>query len=1100
MVSFTIVGTNEAATIGDPTVASVTDGTNVDSNGNLVATGSISVVDPDHDQSSFQTTVTAADGDLGSLTLNADGTYTYTVANSAVEYLQQGESKTDSFTVTSLDGTTKLVSFTIIGTNEAATIGDPTVASVTDGTGVDSNGNLVATGSISVVDPDHDQSSFQTTVTAADGDLGSLTLNADGTYVYTVSNAATEYLQQGESKTDTFTVTSLDGTTKDIAFTIVGTNEAATIGDPTVASVTDGTNVDSNGNLVATGSISVVDPDHDQSSFQTTVTAADGDLGSLTLNADGTYVYTVSNAATEYLQQGESKTDTFTVTSLDGTTKVVSFTIVGTNEAAAIGDPTVASVTDGTNVDSNGNLVATGSISVVDPDHDQSSFQTTVTAADGDLGSLTLNADGTYVYTVANSAVEYLQQGESKTDSFTVTSLDGTTKLVSFTIVGTNEAATIGDPTVASVTDGTNVDSNGNLVATGSISVVDPDHDQSSFQTTVTAADGDLGSLILNADGTYVYTVSNAATEYLQQGESKIDTFTITSLDGTTKDIAFTIVGTNEAATIGDPTVASVTDGTGVDSNGNLVATGSISVVDPDHDQSSFQTTVTAADGDLGSLTLNADGTYVYTVANSAVEYLQQGESKTDSFTVTSLDGTTKVVSFTIVGTNEAATIGDPTVASVTDGTNVDSNGNLVATGSISVIDPDHDQSSFQTTVTAADGDLGSLTLNADGTYVYTVSNAATEYLQQGESKTDTFTVTSLDGTTKLVSFTIIGTNEAATIGDPTVASVTDGTNVDSNGNLVATGSISVVDPDHDQSSFQTTVTAADGDLGSLTLNADGTYVYTVSNAATEYLQQGESKTDSFTVTSLDGTTKVVSFTIVGTNEAATIGDPTVASVTDGTNVDSNGNLVATGSISVVDPDHDQSSFQTAVTAADGDLGSLTLNADGTYVYTVANSAVEYLQQGESKTDTFTVTSLDGTTKLVSFTIVGTNEAATIGDPTVASVTDGTGVDSNGNLVATGSISVVDPDHDQSSFQTTVTAADGDLGSLTLNADGTYTLYGGKLGGRISAAGREQDRQLHGDVARRHHQAGVVHDRRHQRGRDHRRSHSGVGDRRHQCR
>ena len=765
---------------------------------------------------------------------------------SDLDFLAAGEKLTATLTITVDDGKggtdTSTVTVNITGVNDVATIGDPTVASVTDGTGVDINGNLVATGSISVVDPDHDQSSFQTTVTAADGDLGSLTLNADGTYVYTVSNAAVEYLQQGESKVDTFTVTSLDGTTKVVSFTIIGTNEVATIGDPTVASVTDGAGVDISGNLVATGSISVVDPDHDQSSFQTAVTAADGDLGSLTLNADGTYVYTVSNAAVEYLQDGESKIDSFTVTSLDGTTKVVSFTIIGTNEVATIGDPTVASVTDGAGVDINGNLVATGSISVVDPDHDQSSFQITVTAADGDLGSLTLNAAGTYVYTVSNSAVEYLQDGESKIDTFTVTSLDGTTKVVSFTIIGTNEVATIGDPTVASVTDGAGVDINGNLVATGSISVVDPDHDQSSFQTTVTAADGDLGSLTLNADGTYVYTVSNAAVEYLQDGESKIDTFTVTSLDGTTKVVSFTIIGTNEVATIGDPTVASVTDGTGVDINGNLVATGSISVVDPDHDQSSFQTTVTAADGDLGSLTLNADGTYVYTVANSAVEYLADGESKIDTFTITSLDGTTKVVSFTINGTNEVATIGDPTVASVTDGTGVDINGNLVATGSISVVDPDHDQSSFQTTVTAADGDLGSLTLNADGTYVYTVANSAVEYLQDGESKIDTFTVTSLDGTTKVVSFTIIGTNEVATIGDPTVASVTDGAGVDINGNLVATGSISVVDPDHDQSSFQTTVTAADGDLGSLTLNADGTYVYTVANSAVEYLQMARAR------------------------------------------------------------------------------------------------------------------------------------------------------------------------------------------------------------------------------------------------------------------
>ncbi len=151
-----------------------------------------------------------------------------------------------------------------------------------------------------------------------------------------------------------------------------------------------------------------------------------------TINGAIDWTYAIPDNQLDFLAAGEKLTATLTITVSDGEggtdTSTVTVNITGANDAATIGDPTVASVTDGTNVDSNGNLVATGSISVVDPDHDQSSFQTTVTAADGDLGSLTLNADGTYTYTVANSAVEYLQQGESKTDSFTVTSLDGTTK------------------------------------------------------------------------------------------------------------------------------------------------------------------------------------------------------------------------------------------------------------------------------------------------------------------------------------------------------------------------------------------------------------------------------------------------------------------------------------------------------------------------------------------------------------------------------------------------------------------------------------------------------------------------------------------------
>ena len=77
---------------------------------------------------------------------------------------------------------------------------------------------------------------------------------------------------------------------------------------------------------------------------------------------------------------------------------------------------------------------------------------------------------------------------------------------------------------------------------------------------------------------------------------------------------------------------------------------------------------------------------YTYTVANNATEYLDAGQTKVDSFTITSIDMTTQQVSFDIHGTNQAAVIGTPTVSDVTEGSNV-TNGNLVASGSISISD-----------------------------------------------------------------------------------------------------------------------------------------------------------------------------------------------------------------------------------------------------------------------------------------------------------------------------------------------------------------------------------------------------------------------------
>jgi VCBS repeat-containing protein len=73
-------------------------------------------------------------------------------------------------------------------------------------------------------------------------------------------------------------------------------------------------------------------------------------------------------------------------------------------------------------------------------------------------------------------------------------------------------------------------------------------------------------------------------------------------------------------------------------------------------------------------------------------------------------------------------------------------------------------------------------------------------------------------------------------------------------------------------------------------------------------------------------------------------------------------------------------------TGIPGNLGSLDLQTDGSYTYTVANSAVQYLNTGDTHVDTFTVTAADGTTKDVNFTIHGIDESDTT-PPTVTSLT-----------------------------------------------------------------------------------------------------------------
>jgi len=1123
----------QPAVIGNPTNADVTEDVNVSAAGQLTASGTISISDPNLGESYFKTGVTAAAGDLGTLTLAANGTYTYSVSDSAVQYLGAGQTKVDTFTIYSADNTSKLISFTIHGTNDAAVIGNPTVHDVTEDVAVVS-GNLIASGTLSISDADQGQSSFQTTVVGATGNLGTLTLAANGSYTYSVADSAVQYLGGNDTKVDSFTVTSFDGTSKVVSFTIHGTNDAAVIGDPTVHDVTEDVGVVS-GNLVASGTLSVTDVDQGQSSFQTTVVGAAGNLGTLTLAANGSYSYSVADSAVQYLGGSDSKVDSFTVKSFDGTSKVVSFTIHGTNDAAVIGNATVTDVTENVNVRSDGFIITSGSISISDVDQGQAAFQAaSINPANGNLGGLLLNADGTYSYIVYNASIQYLAAGQTKVDTFTVTSVDGTTKQISFTIHGTNEAAVIGDPAVHDVTEDVAVVS-GNLVASGILSVTDVDQGQASFQTAVVGAAGNLGTLTLAANGAYSYGVADSAVQYLGGSDTKVDSFTVKSFDGTSKVISFTIHGTNDAAVIGNPTVTDVTEDVGVVS-GNLVASGTLSVTDVDQGQSSFQTAVVGAVGNLGTLTLAANGAYSYSVADSAVQYLGGSDTKVDSFTVTSFDGTSKVINFTVHGTNDAAVIGDPVVHDVTKDAAVVA-GNLIASGTLSVSDPDQGQSSFQTAVVGAAGNLGTLTLAANGAYSYSVANSAVQYLDAGVSKVDSFTVTSFDGTTKVVNFTIHGVHDNPALVNNTLINAPAGftfdpanghyyefvsTQVDvgtamgdaaaaggylatitsaaedsfvsalitpgasawfgatdqghegqwqilggpENGTLFWTGlgsnaggtlvagqyaSWAPSQPDNygngenyavvgsnglwndvsgisagylveiggrpqdtygfsedAVSNFSTSqllandanaaslsvigvsATSADGALVTL---SGGTVTYDPTNASQiQALAAGQTLVDSFTYTVSDGhggiSTATASLTDYGVNDPAVIGDPAVHDVTKNASV-VNGNLIASGTLSVADPDQGQSSFQTTVVGAAGNLGTLTLAANGAYSYSVANSAVQYLDAGITQVDSFTVESFDGTSKVVNFTIHGVHTPPVLVNETLQNVPAG---------------------------------------------------------------------------------------------------------------
>ncbi|MFQ2403316.1 VCBS domain-containing protein, partial [Aeromonas dhakensis] len=623
--------------------------------------------------------------------------------------------------------------------------------------------------------------------------------------------------------------------------------------------------------------------------------------------------------------------------------------------------------------------------------------------------------------------------GETKVETFVVESVDGTTHTVTITITGVNDSAVIGGTDSGNVVED---ETNPTLTETGTLTVTDVDGaDEAKFVAgNGTPSAGALGSLSITEGGTWTYNVDNSKVQYLGEGETKVETFVVESVDGTTHTVTITITGVNDSAVIGGVDSGNVVED---ESNPTLTETGTLTVTDVDGaDEAKFVAgNGTPSAGALGSLTITEGGAWTYNVDNSKVQYLGEGETKVETFTVASVDGTTHTVTITITGVNDSAVIGGTDSGNVVED---ETNPTLTETGTLTVTDVDGaDEAKFVAgNGTPSAGALGSLTITEGGAWTYNVDNSKVQYLGEGETKVETFTVASVDGTTHTVTITITGVNDSAVIGGTDSGAVTED---ESNPTLTETGTLTVTDVDGaDEAKFVAgNGTPSAGALGSLSITEGGAWTYNVDNSKVQYLGEGETKVETFTVASVDGTTHTVTITITGVNDAAVITGTDTGGVTED---ESNPTLTETGTLTVTDVDGaDEAKFLAGNgVASTGALGSLTITEGGTWTYNVDNSKVQYLGEGETKVETFTVASVDGTTHTVTITITGVNDSAVIGGVDSGNVVED---ETNPTLTETGTLTVTDVDGaDEAKFVAgNGTPSAGALGSLTITEGGAWT-------------------------------------------------------------
>ncbi|MFY2858248.1 VCBS domain-containing protein, partial [Achromobacter xylosoxidans] len=567
--------------------------------------------------------------------------------------LKDGEKVTDTITVTVDDGhggtATKTITVDITGTNDAAVI-TPSKPGDDKGT-VQEDTTLTANGKLDIVDKDAGEATFNPQ-TDFQGQYGTFSIDANGNWSFKLDNDAKAIQQLGakESLTETFTVTSADGTTGQVVITINGTNDAPTITGAATGDVTE------DGAKAVSGQLTQHDVDVNDKHTWSLDNDGKGQYGSFTLDQNGKWTYTLDNdsAKVQALAEGQKATETITVTVDDGNggkaTQVITVTVTGTNDAPTITGTATGQIQEGSNQDVSGQLTKH------DVDTNDTHTWSLNNDGKGQYGSFTLDQNGKWTYKLdnANPDVKALKDGEHLTDTITVTVDDGhggkATQVITITVDGTSDGAVI-TPSKPGDDKGT-VQEDTTLTASGKLDVVDPDAGEAVFRPQ-TDFQGQYGKFSIDANGNWSFKLDNDAKAIQQLGakDHLTETFTVVTADGTTGQVTITINGTNDA-----PTISGVATGAVKEDAADTTVSGQLAKQDVDATDKHTWSVNNEGKGQYGTFTVDQNGKWTYVLDNDSakVQALTEGQKVTDTITVTVDDGNggtaTQVITVDITG------------------------------------------------------------------------------------------------------------------------------------------------------------------------------------------------------------------------------------------------------------------------------------------------------------------------------------------------------------------------------------------------------------------------------------------------------------------
>ena len=854
----------------------------------------------------------------GSLTLNADGSFSYTPT--------AGFWGTDSFTYGATDGiaTSAQTTVTIIvySVPEATADAYTTIQGQTlsiNAPGVLANDTTADGGALSVA--------LGTTTSH-----GSLTLNVDGSFSYTPA--------AGFSGTDSFTYTAADGSAVSAPATVTLTVYSIPVANADAYGVVAGQTLAEN----APGVLG-----NDTNADGGALTAAlvmSTSHGNLAFNADGSFSYTPST--------GYSGTDSFTYTAADAYAVSAPATVTLTVYSVPVATADTYTMVQGQTL-----TVNTPGVLGNDTNADGGTLCAELFTAPN-FGSLTLHADGSFSYTPITAYWG--------TDSFTYLATDGNATSTPTTVTLTIFSIPVANADAYTAIQGQELD----VAAATGVLANDANSDGNPLSAMLDTAPAH-GQLTFNADGSFSYLPD--------AGFWGADSFTYIATDGNAISAPATVTLTVSSVPLAAADAYALIAGRML----SLTAPG-VLANDTNADGNALTATLATLTAH-GSLTLNADGSFLYTP--------NAGFFGTDSFTYTATDGIAGSVPATVTLTVYSVPVAAADTYSTIQGQELD-----VATGNgVLANDTNADENPLSATRVTAPAH-GQLTFNADGSFSY-IPDA-------GFWGTDSFTYSAANGPAFSVPALVTLTVDSIPLANADAYALSMGQTL----TIDAAHGVLANDTNADGRTLSAKLVSGPN-WGQLTMNADGSFSYTPSD--------GYWGTDSFTYSAMNGNaasapatvTLTVSYIPLPTADAYLVAGGTTLTVNAAQGVMANDGGVSGETLTVA--------LNTPPT-----YGNLTFNADGSFSYTPNG--------GFFGTDSFTYVTTDGLhtspPALVTLTVysipVGNADtyAAIQGQELQVTAADGVlANDSNADGRALSAMQVSNPNY----------------GTLTLNADGSFS-------------------------------------------------------------